>query len=100
MNTNKDLKYIRAKNKVQREKGFYTHLAIYIIINLIITGFKTIGSLSSWEEFSDELLSLNVLSSWVLWGIFLIIHYFAYRYGGEWEEKKIKELMDKELSKK
>ncbi|BAO74251.1 2TM domain-containing protein [Winogradskyella sp. PG-2] len=35
-----NLKYIKAKNKVEKEKGFYTHLFIYIVVNIVITGVK------------------------------------------------------------
>jgi hypothetical protein len=94
-----NLKYIRAKNKVEKVKGFYYHVAVYIIVNLVLTGFKVSNNLESWASFSNELLSINVLSSWTIWGIFLVLHLLSFTYGQGWEERKIEELMNKELSK-
>lgn len=94
-----DLKYIKAKNRVEKLKGFFNHFVVYIIINLVITGFKMSNNLSSWKDFTSELLSIDVLSSWTIWGIILVFHFIALTFGRGWEERKIEELMNKELSK-
>ena len=93
------LKYMKAKDRVEKIKGFYNHLAVYIIINLVITGFKLSNNLGSWKEFTNELFSFDTLSSWTIWGIVLLIHLFAVTVGRGWEERKIEALMKKELSK-
>ena len=93
------LKYIKAKDRVEKIKSFYNHLVVYIIINLVITGFKLSNNLGSWNEFTDELFSIDTLSSWTIWGVMLLIHLFAITVGRGWEERKIEELMKKELSK-
>lgn len=93
------LKYIKARDRVEKIKKFYNHLAVYIIINLIITGFKLSNNLGSWKEFTNELFSVDTLSSWVIWGVALLIHLFAITVGRNWEERKIEALMKKELSK-
>jgi len=94
-----NLKYIKAKNRVEKIKAFYNHLAVYIIINLVITGFKVSNNLDSWESFTNELLSFNVLSSWTVWGLVLVIHFISVTFLSGWEERKIEALMKKELSK-
>jgi hypothetical protein len=94
-----DLKYIKAKNRVEKLKGFYNHLVIYIIVNLIITGFKVSNNLDSWASFTNELLSIDILSSWTIWGLVLLMHLISLIFGQGWEERKIEELMNKELSK-
>jgi len=94
-----NLKYIKAKNRVERLKGFYNHLVIYFIVNIIITGFKVSNNLDSWDSFVNEILSIDVLSVWVIWGIFLILHFLSFTYGQGWEERKIEEIMNKELSR-
>ncbi len=94
------LNYIRAKNKVEKTKRFYTHLFIYVLVNLVITIFKVSGNLDSWSSFKNELISINVLSVWVIWGIVILIHFIAYTFGQEWEEQKIDKLMKNELSKR
>ena len=93
-----NLSYIKAKNKVEKEKGFYTHLIIYVMVNITITVFKVWGNLDSWDSFIEVFLTFNVLTNWVIWGIFLILHFVSFKFGTAWEERKIEELMDKELS--
>lgn len=93
------LNYIKAKNRVEKIKSFYNHLAVYIIINLVITGFKLSNDLSSWEAFKNELFSIDVLSSWTVWGVVLLIHLISVTLLAGWEERKIEALMKKELSK-
>jgi len=94
-----NLKYIKAKNKVEKLKSFYNHLVIYVIVNLVITGFKVSNHLESWDSFINDLLSIDVLSVWVIWGLVLLIHFISLIFGQGWEERKIEELMKKELSK-
>ena len=94
-----NLKYIKAKNRVEKIKSFYNHLAIYIIINLVITGFKVSNNLDSWDNFINELFSFDVLSSWTIWGLVLLIHFISVTFLQGWEERKIEALMKKELSK-
>jgi len=98
-------KYDRAKRRVERLKGFYRHLAIFIVVNLMITGFKVYDSLGSWEAFTSELQTINVLSSWTVWGAILGIHAFMVfvfpkLLGYDWEERKIEQLMQDELQSK
>jgi len=95
-----NLKYRKAKNKVEKLKSFYNHLVIYVIVNLVITGFKVSNHLESWDSFINDLLSIDVLSVWVIWGLVLLIHFISLLiFGQGWEERKIEELMKKELSK-
>ncbi|RNC86918.1 MAG: hypothetical protein ED556_05705 [Winogradskyella sp.] len=96
-------KYNRAKNRVEKLKSFYTHLAIYIIINTIITLFKV--SFDNWDRFSADFLTFDTLSSWVVWGFILLIHAFTVFVlpsilGYDWEERKIQKFMDEELNSK
>ncbi|MBC2845709.1 2TM domain-containing protein [Winogradskyella flava] len=95
---NENLKYIRAKDRVERIKGLYNHLIIYLIVNILITGFKVSNDLDSWDSFISELTSINVLSVWGIWGIFLVLHVLSVKFGQGWEERKIEEFMNDELS--
>ena len=96
----KELKYLRAKNKVERTKRFYNHVFVYFIINIIITLVKIWNDLGNWSAVQNELVSINVWSVWVVWGAFLVIHFFVYKFGAEWEERKIEAYMKQELNKK
>ena len=98
-------KFDRAKRKVEKLKGFYTHLGIFLVINLLMTGFKVSNDLQSWDAFMNEITSLNVLSSWTVWGVILLIHaltvfVFPNIMGYDWEERKIEQLMEEELNRK
>jgi len=99
-------RYNRAKIRVQEEKSFYTHLSVYIIINIAII----IVILQLKDYIYDGYLILNLISSPVLWGIFLLAHgLWVFRdkthikkifklsiFSKKWEERKINELMDNE----
>ncbi|WP_431158652.1 2TM domain-containing protein [Winogradskyella poriferorum] len=95
---NPNLSYIKAKNRVEREKGFYTHLVIYFTVNTVLTIFKVWGDLDSWDSFVQGFLTINVLSSWTVWGVFVVLHYLSIRFGQAWEERKIEQIMNDELS--
>ena len=95
-----NLRYILAKNRVEKVKSFYNHLAVYLIINSVITGFKVSNHLDSWADFKNEILTFNVLSVWTVWGLVLLIHFISVTFLRGWEERKIEGLMKKELSKK
>lgn len=88
--------YDRAKKQVEAEKGFYSHLTAYVIINvaLLLINIDFRDSFGDW-------FALNLLSTPVLWGIGLLIHGLCVfkvklHLFKNWEERKIKELMDKD----
>ncbi|GAA4815909.1 2TM domain-containing protein [Litoribaculum gwangyangense] len=85
--------YLRAKEKVKKIIGFYWHLASYIIVNIfiIILIVSNGGKLFSFGTFATPLF----------WGIGLFFHFMGvfgpdFLFGKNWEERKIKEYMDKE----
>ena len=87
INTNS--KYIRAKQKVDELKGFYGNLIAYCIIIpiLIIINYTTFWGFK-WFWFPI-----------FGWGLGLTIHAFqVFGYGSNWEERKIKELMDNDTN--
>ena len=86
-----EAKYQRAKKRVEALRGFYVHLGVYVVVNLF-------------------LFLLNIITSpdkiwfyWVLlgWGIAVVAHAFSVfgfgrLFGTDWEEKKIREIMEQE----
>ncbi|ALL24670.1 MULTISPECIES: 2TM domain-containing protein [Bacillus] len=82
--------YLRAKKRVENLKAFYIHLTVYILVNLMLF-FINISSDSS------KLWFLYPLGGW---GIGIVIHgltTFPFGiFGKEWEERKIKEYMEKD----
>ena len=84
-------RYERARKRVREIRGFYSHLAIYLIVNA-------------------GLLAINLLTSpfslwfyWPMlgWGIGVAVHGvsvfgLAGLLGPEWEEREIRKLMDRD----
>jgi hypothetical protein len=84
-------RYDRARKRVEEIKGFYTHLMVYILVNI---GLFILNILTSRRDFWFY---------WPLvgWGIGVLAHAGSVFgpgkfWGPAWEERKIKELMDKE----
>ena len=94
-----DKKYKRAKKRVKEEKDFYTHLTVYITINLLLiiinlgffqSGFTDI-KIPKWPMFTTPFF----------WGIGLLFHGLhvfrdQFKFLRGWEDRKIKEYMEKE----
>ena len=93
-------KYKRAKKKVAEIKGFYTHLTIYSLVNTFI--LLTAAGLFSSNGVSFDSTSWPHFISPVIWGIGLLFHglyVFQFKSGfiRKWEERKIKEFMEKDM---
>ncbi|MUU78178.1 2TM domain-containing protein [Winogradskyella endarachnes] len=88
----KEEAYLRAKKKVDALIGFYWHLAAYVVVNLFL--IILIGVNSSFFQFGTYATAF-------FWGIGLVFHFLGvfgtnFLFGKNWENKKIKEYMDKE----
>ena len=97
--------YERAKKRVKEIKGFYVHLIVYVLVNLFISGLVIYGLMSSGDSFIDALTNFGTYSTAFFWGIGMFFHWlgvFGFKslgLGKDWEDKKIKELMDKQEKK-
>jgi uncharacterized RDD family membrane protein YckC len=85
-----DETYLRAKRRVQEIKDFYAHLIVYIIVNAVLVLINLLVT-PGFLWFLFPLIG---------WGIGLFFHaVFGFGIFGvftkEWEDKKIKEYMDK-----
>ncbi len=92
METNNDYeKYQRAKKQVEQIKGFYSHLASYILVMAILIFINL--------RYTPQYLWF--FWSFMGWGIGLFFHamkvfnWFPF-LNQEWEEKKIREYMEEE----
>jgi len=105
MKTEKMTKYQRAQKRVAKIRGFYNHLAIYLVVNIILFLMRdkmTLILLNKRVFGSPEILeSINwdVLGTPIIWGIVLIFHAAKVfgnfsLFGKQWEEKKIQQFMD------
>ncbi|MFC0343593.1 2TM domain-containing protein [Epilithonimonas hispanica] len=95
INKQDDIKYLEAKKRVKKLKGFYSHLTIYILVNLFIV-FINIQDLKPGESYFQYKNFITL----IFWGIGLVAHGMSvfvpqFVLGRNWEERKIKELMNK-----
>ncbi|MEK8180155.1 2TM domain-containing protein [Flavobacterium buctense] len=89
-----EIKYQEAVKRVQKIKGFYSHLAVYVLISLFIVVKKT-------QKIDEGETIWHAFYVPFFWGIGVIIHALNVFdklsfLGYNWEEKKIREYMEKE----
>lgn len=89
-------RYYFAKRRVKRLKGFYSHLWVYIAVNIFLIVIN-----SSNLQVGDSYFKIENFYTAIFWGIGLLAHAisvfgFHSLFGRAWEEKKLKEFMDKE----
>lgn len=92
-NYQEEERYLRARKKVEKLKGFYGHLTSYIIINVFILaliGFNMDEGESFWQ--------IEHFFTAFFWGIGLAFHAAGVFgpdlfLGEKWEERKIREYM-------
>ncbi|WP_310994206.1 2TM domain-containing protein [Aequorivita marina] len=85
-----DNRYLRAKKRVERIKGFYTNLMMYIIF---------IAALAGLNYYTNQFRNPWFLWAAFGWGIGLLfqamnVFNWSFFVGKDWEERKIKEFMD------
>lgn len=100
-----DESYNAAYKKVKKIKGFYSHLKVYIIVNLIIiVSSLTRDNLHGGVDFSG-LSQWHTYSTAFFWGIGLVAHGLSVFgsdlfFSSDWEQRKIQKYIDKENSNK
>ena len=95
-NYQEEQKYLIAKKKVKRIKGFYMHLTAYILVNAFLLILRAMSG-GGWKIFWE----FESYATLLFWGIGIGFHAFGvfgidFLFGKGWEERKIKELMDKD----
>jgi len=95
-----EAKYFEAAKRVKQLKGFYTHAAIYLLVNIMIV-ILNIQDLEPGESY----FKLENFFTAFFWGIGLLTHGLSVflpniLLGSNWEEKKIKQLMEKDKQNK
>ena len=70
----KDEVYKRVRAKVEKLFGFYSHLAVYVVVNVFLSS-STVA---------------------VLWGIGLFFHAFGV-FGSRYKERMIEKMVEKEM---
>jgi hypothetical protein len=87
--------YERAKRRMEEIRGFYTHLLVYAVVNAFLFLVNWLNSPGDWWFY------------WPLlgWGIGVVAHGLSVFAGGgfwgkDWEERKIKQLMEKDSGRR
>ncbi|QDO94345.1 2TM domain-containing protein [Formosa sediminum] len=93
-------RYERAKKQVRRVSGFYRHALVYAVINIIIAIVNT-----QHLEAGESYFQWQNFTTLFFWGIGLVAHGASVFLptlviGKNWEDEKIKELMEKEKNHK
>ena len=93
-------KYIRAKKRVKAIRGFYSHLGIYLGVNLFLILLRVIS-----DGGLEELWDWTTYNTAIFWGIGILFHALnvfgmGFLLGSNWEDKKIEELMNKDKNKR
>lgn len=84
---NENTSYLRAKERVEKLKGFYGNLASYCLVIPILI-IININSPHKFQWFWFPMLG---------WGLGLTFHAFeTFGFGKDWEEKKIQEIINKQ----
>ena len=83
--------YEQALKQARELRGFYNHLFVYVVVNLFLFAIDWFSDPNEWWFF------------WPLlgWGIGLAVHgvntYIGlHGFGADWEERKARELMDRQ----
>ncbi len=94
-------KYQKAKKRIADEKGFYSHLFVYLTINTLLQLFyagvfvdvRFFGNMPWWVRFTTP----------IFWGLSLFLHWLwvfkgfkVFAFIKAWEERKIKKFMEEE----
>ena len=95
-NTNQEFeRYQKAKKRVKEIKGFYGNLVSYVLVISFLT-FINLKYTPEHLWFFWPMLGWGIGLLFHAFGVFKIVPFF----GEDWEERKIKELMEEEKSKK
>lgn len=98
--TNEQQQYDRAMRRVKAVGGFYRHLAVYVLVNAFLIARKYFT-----RDHDDVFLEFSTFSTAFFWGIGLAFHGFGVFwtnvfFGRNWEERKVRELMEKDKKQK
>jgi len=94
-------KHKRAKKKVEELKGFYIHLTVYVLVNIMISTVIIVAQVNDGESIAAAIFNFGTFSTWLFWGIGVFFHaikVFQYNpfFNNKWEEKQIQKFMEQD----
>jgi len=92
-NFKKEDAYIRAEKRLKELKGFYWHAFWYVAVNLFLIGMAVVNG--------NDITHFGTFSTPFFWGIGLGFHALSVfgknlMFSKNWEERKVREFMDKD----
>ncbi len=99
----KEAKYLEIKKRIKKQRNFYNHLQVFVIIMLILLLFSnTIFDFFESHLHNPKTLKWARANIWVnalIWFVVIVIQgIYAFKYKipfiDNWEQKKIKEFMN------
>jgi uncharacterized membrane protein len=81
--------YERARKRVEEKKGFYAHLCVYLVINILIVIIWLVTSLGCYPWFVFPVGG---------WGVIVILHalfVFVFHKDANWEKNAVEKEADK-----
>ncbi|WP_374361734.1 2TM domain-containing protein [Cloacibacterium sp.] len=98
INNENNIKYLNAKKRVKQVKGFYIHALVFVLVNAFIIMMKVING---QHVAGEPQIKISQFLTIIIWGVGLVAHGLSvflpnFILGKNWEEKKIRELMDKD----
>lgn len=91
--------YYEAFRKVKRIKRFYVHLVVYIVVNIFLIFGQRYDNNNQGSN--EVFFHWQTYSTAFFWGIGLLVHGLSVfgpniMFGSNWEERKIREFMEKD----
>ena len=98
INNENNIKYLNTKKRVKQVKGFYIHALVFVLVNAFIIMMKVING---QHVAGEPQIKISQFLTIIIWGVGLVAHGLSvflpnFILGKNWEEKKIRELMDKD----
>jgi len=88
-------KYLKAKKRVEEIKGFYIHLAVFLVVVTIIVVINVAVFAAGRPDY--EGWNFWFLFPFGFWGFAVLMHglrTFLFGSQSSWEKRKIKQIMD------
>ncbi|KAG1647935.1 Sensory transduction protein LytR [Nymphon striatum] len=94
-------KKARAEKRVKDLKGFYIHLMVYIMVNIMISTVIVVSRMYEGDGFFEALLDFGTWSTWLFWGIGMAFHgakVFSYNpfLNKAWEERQLQKYLEED----
>lgn len=100
-NSKQDDARLRATQRVDKLRGFYTHVAAYIFVSLVLLIIWMVRDHIDNGVFRSIANDTVLLFIWIGWGVGLLVHIVTIFIlplilGENWKERKIRQVMEEE----